>query len=322
MPLTDMSLTELFEYRPAITPPEDFDDFWGQTLDQARAQAWQPRLEPAAPWLAAIRVDDLTYAGFDGQPVRAWLLRPMESPGELPVVIGFNGYGGGRGRPHEHLAWLAAGYGYAFMDTRGQGGWWGGGGDTPDPVGHGPSGPGFATRGLEDPHNHYYRRVFTDAARLVETIAALPGVGPIAVTGVSQGGGIAIAAAGLVPQLVAAALPDVPFGCDWRTSVERSAEDPYAEVARFLSVHPAAEKQTFATLSYLDAVHHAARASAPALFSVGLMDPVCLPSTVFAAFHSWAGEHRIEPYPFGGHEGGGPRHFEKQVEFVNGVIGR
>jgi cephalosporin-C deacetylase len=321
MALVDLPLAALHEYRPPLSAPGDFDVFWRATLDQAREAAWAPELHRVMPELREVEVTDVRFAGFGGHPIAAWLLRPRGATGELPTVVGFNGYGGGRGLPHEHLAWVGAGYGYAFMDTRGQGAWWGSGGETADPVGHGASGPGFATRGIESPDSYYYRRVFTDAVRLVETLSDLPDVGPLAVTGVSQGGGISIAVAGLAPGLVAA-MPDVPFGSHWRHSVDSSDEDPYAEVKRYLSVHTSRVDQVFTTLSYFDAVHFAARATAPALFSVGLMDPVCLPSTVFAAFNSWAGPHHIEPYPFAGHEGGGPGHFLKQLDFLDKVVGR
>jgi cephalosporin-C deacetylase len=48
----------------------------------------------------------------------------------------------------------------------------------------------------------------------------------------------------------------------------------------------------------------ARRATAPALFSVGLMDPICPPSTVYAAYNAYAGPKEIRVYPFNEHEGG------------------
>jgi cephalosporin-C deacetylase-like acetyl esterase len=46
----------------------------------------------------------------------------------------------------------------------------------------------------------------------------------------------------------------------------------------------------FTTLSYFDGVNFATRASAPALFSVGLMDWVCPRSTVYAAYQAYRGD--------------------------------
>jgi cephalosporin-C deacetylase len=44
-------------------------------------------------------------------------------------------------------------------------------------------------------------------------------------------------------------------------------------------------------------VNHAKRATAPALFSVGLVDDITPGSTVFAAFNHYAGPKQIEVYP-------------------------
>ncbi|MFC9243877.1 acetylxylan esterase [Streptomyces sp. NPDC057136] len=62
---------------------------------------------------------------------------------------------------------------------------------------------------------------------------------------------------------------------------------------------------TFATLDCLDGVHFAQRATAPALFSVGLTAPVCPPSTVDAAINHYAGQDRtVTVWPFADHDGG------------------
>jgi len=320
VPFTDLTLAELREFRPEVAEPADFDEFWSTTLAQSRAAGGSAVLADAVTPLEHLRVHDLTFPGFAGEPVRAWVTRPHgDEP--LPTVIDYVGYGGGRGLPHERLQWAAAGYVHIRMDTRGQAGNWGTGGATPDPHGTGPSTSGFMTRGIESPHDHYYRRVFTDAVRLVEAARELPFVDPsrVSVTGISQGGGIALAAAGLAEGLVAV-MPDVPFLCHFRRSVEITPENPFAEVARYLSVNRGAAQHVFETLSYFDGVNFARRATAPALFSVGLMDAVVMPSSVFAALNHYGstgnGTAEIEVYEFNGHEGGEGHHWLRQIEFL------
>ena len=44
---------------------------------------------------------------------------------------------------------------------------------------------------------------------------------------------------------------------------------------------------------------------APALFSVGLMDAICPPSTVYAAYHEYGGAKDMLVWEYNGHEGGG-----------------
>jgi len=336
VPLFDLPLAELETYSPALAEPDDLDAFWSTTLAESRAAGGDPadtlRLERVDAGLRLVVVDDVTFPGFGGHPVKAWLVRPAAAAhaaetgtGEpLPAVVEFIGYGGGRGLPHEHLAWANAGYAHLVVDTRGQGSHWGTGGGTPDPAGSGPAVAGVMTRGIEDPHDHYYRRVFTDGVRAVDAVRSVPGIDAarVAVLGTSQGGGIAIAVAGLADGLVAA-MPDVPFLCHYRRAVEITDRDPYREITRYLAVHRDAEDRVFSTLSYLDGALLGRRATAPALFSVALMDPVCPPSTVYAAYNGWASasahpdvDRAIDVYRYNEHEGGQGYRFARQLEWL------
>ncbi|TWV31295.1 acetylxylan esterase [Streptomyces misionensis] len=308
MALFDLPLPELRAYRGGSTEPEDFDAFWEDTLKEARTHELGVRFEPVETGLATVEVYDVTFAGFGGHPVKGWLRLPAGTTEPLPLIVEFIGYGGGRGLPHQDLLWASTGRAHFVMDTRGQGSVWGGGGGTADPVGSGPAHPGFLTRGIDAPGNHYYRRVFTDAVRAVEAARAHPltDAARTVAIGESQGGGITLAVGALVPDLVAVA-PDVPFLCDFPRAVILTDRHPYREVGLFLKTHRGRTAEVLRTLSYFDGVHFAARGRVPALFSTALQDETCPPSTVFAAFNAWAHEDKtIEVYEFNDHEGGGP----------------
>lgn len=322
MPLTDLPLDLLREYRPEVADPADFDEFWASTLDQSRRAGGTAELAAVDTPITEIVVEDLTFPGFDGEPVKAWVTRPAGKQGPLPVVVEFIGYGGGRGLPGEKLFWAACGYVHVLMDTRGQGSGWGSGGDTPDPHGSGPSGSGFMTKGIASPDTYYYRRVFTDGARLIDAVRELPFVDAsrIALTGGSQGGGITLAV-GALAEGVRAVMPDVPYLCHFRRAAELTPADPFTEITRYLAVHRDNEDAVFETLSYFDGVNFARRATAPALFSVALMDGVVLPSTVFAAFNHYANaEKQIEVYGFNGHEGGASHQVMRQAAWLAEVL--
>jgi cephalosporin-C deacetylase len=316
MPLFDLPLGELETYRPDVREPADFDASWTATLERARHGAAVLDARPVDNRLALVDTWDVTFRGYGGHPIKAWFSRPTGDT-TLPAVVEYLGYGRGRALPHERLTWAAAGYAHLLMDTRGQGGQYGTGGDTPDPAGSGPASPGSLTRGIADPEQHYYRRLVTDAVRAVDAVHELPGADPrrVAVTGNSQGGGLALAVAGLRSDLTAV-LPSVPFLCHPERALEITDAHPWQEVVQYLSVHRHAVETVLHTLSYVDGVTFAGRATAPALFSVGLRDTVCPPSTVFAAFNHYGGEKDIAVYPFNGHEGGDGVHVERQLEWL------
>lgn len=318
----DLSLAELEHYRPELPAPADFDEVWARTVGQARTVPMVVDRQSVAHRLSLLQIEDVRFPGFAGDSIAAWLIRPAGSNGRLPVVVTYNGYGGGRGLPLEHLYWANAGYAQLFMDTRGQGATWGSGGVTPDPQGTGPSQPGFMTRGILDFGTYYYRRLFTDAVRAVDAVRTLDDIDPdrVIVAGGSQGGGIALAVSGLVDNL-AAVMSDVPFLCHIRRGVDVSDTDPYGEVERYLAVHRNHADRVFRTLAYIDGVHHAARATAPALFSVGLRDHVCPPSTVYAAFHAYAGPAEMAVYEFNGHENGQAYQAARALEFLQDTVG-
>ncbi|KAA9089622.1 acetylxylan esterase [Microbacterium radiodurans] len=323
MPLFDLPLAELHEYRPSLRRPDDFDAFWTDTLAEARAAAWSARTTRVDTGLRLVETWDLEFSGYGGHPIRAWVHVPGGASGPLPTVVQFHGYSGGRGLPWQDHTYAEAGHVQIVMDARGQG--WTTLNDTSDPAAEAGQTtiPGVMTRGIRDPHDYYYRRVFTDAAMLVDAARTLPWVDParVAVAGISQGGGIAIAAAALSEGL-AGALVDVPFLCHFERALEITDGMPYAEILTYLSKYRDRADEVARTLSYVDGANLAARADAPVLFSTGLRDITCPPSTVFAAYNAWGGDDRdIVVYPYNAHEGGGEHHVPLRLAFLERVFG-
>ncbi len=305
--LVDLPLDQLRSYNPAFSEPSDFDAFWAATLADARKHPLNATFVPFDAGLKTLDVFDVTFNGYGGQPIKGWFLKPAGTPaGKLPCVVEYLGYGGGRGLPLDWLVYPSAGYAFLVMDTRGQGSTWRTG-DTPDSEvdGGNPQIPGFMTRGILKKETYYYRRVFTDAVRAIEAARSHPSVDAkrVAVTGGSQGGGIAIAAAGLVGD-VSLAMPDVPFLQHFDHAVTGTDSYPYAEVRDFLKRHRNHEGAVWTTLGYFDGRSFAARAKMPTLFSVALMDDICPPRTVFASFNRWAGPKEIQVWTYNHHEGG------------------
>lgn len=318
MPLFDKPLAELREYRPDRNEPADFDRFWRETLAKAETDPLDPVFTPYDAGLSLVDVWDVRFTGFGAHRIAGWFLAPREAAGPLPTVVQFLGYQGGRMWPIDWLMWPAAGYGLLVMDTRGQGT------ETADPdPGANPQVPGFLTRGLTDRDSYYYRRVFTDAFRAVDAARSHPAVDPsrLIVAGGSQGGAMAQAVAGLRDDL-AAALIDVPFLTHFRRAAEMVGTGGYFEIADYLARRRVPPEEVFGVLDYFDGINFAARATAPARYSVALMDTVCPPSTVFAAYNAYGGPSEIDIWPYNGHDGGAQLQRMRQLQWLADLLSR
>jgi cephalosporin-C deacetylase len=304
MPWFDLSLDQLREYRTETAEPPDLDRWWQLRLDQARAKAREPELTRyEADIYAPVEVYDVEFSGAGGDRIRAWYLRPAGAGGQTPLVVKFIGYGGGRGLPTEHTLLPAVGYSVFVMDTRGQGGLWttGATGDHQEGQPGGPENARVMTRGIGRPEDYYYTRLFTDAAMAVEVASELAGAPRVAVSGHSQGGGLALAAAALAPQAVAVCHADAPFLCDIQRAITLAPEAPYTEVPEFLAHNVDLIPAALDTLRYVDCALLARRITARCLLSVGLMDTICPPSTVFAAYNEITAGKDISVHPFTDH---------------------
>ncbi|MEO7121759.1 MAG: acetylxylan esterase [Lacisediminihabitans sp.] len=319
MAFFDLPLEQLRDHLSQVRRPDDLEAFWATTLAEADAHPLDVRLTPVDTGFVLVDTFDVEFSGFGGDRIRSWLKLPHGArAGELPAVVEYVGYNGGRGLASEPSAWAQAGFAHLIMDNRGQGSGWSIG-HTPDVL-HGVADPahaGFMTRGIRDRDTYFYRRIYTDAVRAIAAARSLEQVDPSKVfaMGNSQGGGICLAVAALVDDLVGV-MANVPFLCHFERAVTITDSDPFAEIARYLAVHRDAVDIVFETLSNFDGVNLVPRATAPALFSVALMDPIVPPSTVFAAYNAYAGEKEITVYPFNGHEGGASLQEERKLRWA------
>ncbi len=294
----DMAIEELANYRPEPTAPADLGRFWEETLAESSANPVEVELAPSGIELRGVHCLRLAFSGFRGELISGWYVRP-EGDGPFPGLVWYHGYSGRGARPLELYAAAAQGLAVVSMDCRGQGG------DSPETPAHGAGhAPGWLTQGIRDPAGYYYRYVYTDAVRAIEALASQAEVdaGRIAVTGASQGGGLALAAAALshVPVFVWA---DMPFLCHFRRGVEVALNGPYPEISDFVRRLPGLEAEVFRTLSYFDNFNLASWITCPAVVTAGLWDEICPPSTIFPTFERIAAPDKsLETFSFQRHE--------------------
>lgn len=303
MPLIDMPLEQLREYQGRNPRPADIDEFWEAGLAEMRATDPNVELVPHPIEAPFAQCYSLYFTGVGGARVHAKYLRPRESREPHPAVLMFHGYSGHSGDWSDKLQWVARGYTVAAMDCRGQGG------RSEDAGGvRGNTLRGHIIRGLDHaPERLLFRQIFLDTAQLARVIMDMPEVDAerVGATGASQGGGLTLACAALVPQIKKAA-PIFPFLCDYQRVWEMDlATNAYEELRLyFRSFDPLHERkeEAFTKLGYIDCQHLAHRIQAEILMPVGLMDAVCPPSTQFAAYNKIRSPKHMLIYPDFGHE--------------------
>jgi cephalosporin-C deacetylase len=316
--LVDMSRAELERYHPELTCEPDFDAFWQRSLAESAAQPLDPAIERVPYPVARVQVFHVTYAGFGPDTrINGWWIVPTELDPALPTIVQYHGYSNSKGLPASYLHWALQGCRVFAVDVRGQDG------ETPDNAPY-PSGSslGCMTRGIADPATYYYRYVYLDCLRAVSFVRAQTGVGPIALMGASQGGGLTLAVAALDGSVdIVAAMADVPYLCNFGRAIEMFSDGPYQELVEHWQRHPGDYERDLHTLSYFDGMNLAPQITCPVLMSVALLDTICPPSTGYAVYHHLTTPHKeLRVYPFAGHEGGGPRHDEEKYRFVREVM--
>ena len=303
MPCIDMSLEKLQSYMGRNPRPADFDEFWDKSLEEMYAIDPMPEFKPYDFPSKVADCFELTFTSTKGARICAKFLRPKNIQGKVPAVLKFHGLSGDSGHWSNSLNYVSQGFVVASLDCRGQGG-------KSQDVG-GTLGTTHTTqfvRGLDgDPNDLHYRDVFLDTAMLARIVMALDYVDEtrVGVTGGSQGGGLSIACAALVPEIKLCA-PIYPYLSDYKRVFEMDLNKNAYEGLRyyFRNFDPTHEREDeiFTKLGYIDIQYLAPRIRAKVMMGTGLMDNICPPSTQFAMYNKITSEKKMVIYPDYGHE--------------------
>src|SRR6056297_2101033 len=315
MPEFELPLEELYRYRGTNPKPKDLDAYWDKALAELRGRAPDAIFQTASFRAPFCECFDLWFNGADGARVHAQYLRPrtgdklppeVEADGEAgsdPALLLFHGYTNDAGPWVEKLAYAAAGFHVFALDCRGQAGL------SQDRGGHtGNTLYGHIIRGLrEGPEQLYYRQVFLDTVRLADIAMALPEIDSarISVMGGSQGGGLSLACASLVPEIEKAVVR-YPSPSDYKRVWDMDLdEQSYKELRDYFRMYDPLheqENEIFTRLGYIDVHHLAGRIQAKVLFGLSGLDKICPPSTQFAAYNAIQSEKQLRYYPDFQHE--------------------
>ncbi|WP_164667745.1 acetylxylan esterase [Virgibacillus doumboii] len=318
----DLPLDELRTYKPElVNKPESFDEFWDEQKRKINQISPEVSLKARDYPVPTVEVMDIVIESWDQTPIKGILVKP-ESVNECPVIVSYHSYTGYRGLPADYIKWLTLGAAVVAFDIRGQG-------DSPDFANY-PNGsrvPGWMLHDILDADNYYYTNVYRDLILQLNWIKSLDfPVKPtkIGVMGSSQGGGIAIAAAGLNND-IDFCIADWPFLSHFERALYVARSGSYLEILNYFKFNDPQNKtydQVMNTLGYIDSVHFSESITCPTLMAIGLEDDKTPPSTVFAVYnHLQTDDKQIEVYPQFGHEVN-PFHEEKKVAFVASQLER
>lgn len=157
---------------------------------------------------------------------------------------------------------------------------------------------GYSHRGRHDRECCYFLGMFLRMARAMGFLTAQPEWDGkvLIVKGQSQGGAQAIVAAGLDSR-VSIIGAGIPAPCN---QLGPSPISGWPWLVPYHNVSP--DPQILQVSRYFDPVNFAARTRAEAVFSVGFIDVVCPPTTVYMAYNNIGGKKQILDYTLLGHE--------------------
>ena len=303
MPMIDMPLEQLRQYKGISPCPDDIDAFWEEAVEEMNAVHPRLALNRADFQCGFANCYDMTFDGVGGARIYAKYVRPKKQAEKQPALVKFHGYSRSSGDWFDLLPYAAEGFHIAAMDCRGQAGK-----SQDNGVVNGNTLEGHIIRGLENgPRNLLYRSIYLDAAQLAGIMMDMPEVDEerVGSFGLSQGGALTLACASLEPRIKRAAA-QFPFLCDFRRVWEMDLDiNAYREMQNwFKKTDPLHEREEefFNTLSYIDLQNIIHRINGRVLMITGLMDEVCPPSTQFAAYNKIKAPKEMLIYPDFGHE--------------------
>jgi cephalosporin-C deacetylase len=290
-------------YKGLGQKPKDFDSFWEKQLASLNDTGFDYELIPYD--LASFVADayHLYFIGVGGAKIHCQLLVPKKKTLQHKGLLQFHGYHVDAGDWQDKIGWVAEGFVVLAMDARGQGGL-----SEDCTQTKGTVTKGLIVRGVEEgPENLYYTKVFLDTVKAAKILMSLEEVDEkkIYAQGASQGGGLTIACAALVPE-IKRIIATYPFLSDYRKAYQMGAQtSAFEEIPYWFQFKDPLHEQEeafFQTLEYIDIQHLAPRIKADVYWLMGLQDTVVPPETQLATYNNIQSPKKLFTLPEYGHE--------------------
>ena len=269
--------------KPTTVEPEDFDQFWAKTLEEARWTSLMPQRE-LLPERSneEVNVYQVSFQNIRWGSRTYGILSVPTKPGKYPALLRVPGAGV---RPYNGDTYTAPGkaivleigihgvdvtHPQRFYDDLMQGAlncYW--------------------DFGMDNRDRSYYKRVVVGCVRSVDYIASLPEWDgkTIGVTGASQGGFLSYATAALDKRItfVAAVHPAL---CDHTASLKGIACGWPHYFYKMTNEELKAKSDMVETSRYYDGVNFVRRIQCPTWVSFGYNDDVVPPTTAYATYNT------------------------------------
>ncbi len=301
MSVCSMSIEELLKYKGSSPCPKDIDAFWDEQVKIVHEMDDNLIIEKADFHAKGMEAFDCWFTGVEGAKVYFKYIRP-EGTSNNKVLLMFHGYSCNGGEWAGLLPYAYQGYAVAALDCRGQGG------KSEDKGGvKGNTLNGHIYRGAAewDPTKLYFRNVYLDTAQMAKIVGNMPENcdKDMTATGASQGGGLTLACASLVPNVTKSA-PIYPFLSDYRYCFNNiETNEAFGELKnyfRWFDPTHKTEDKFFELLGYIDIQNMVHRIKGDVCVTVGKEDVIVSAVSQFAAYNKIkANKHYVMFHDYG-----------------------
>ncbi len=294
-------IVDPLKIKPGSPYPKDFQEYWNKEKQSLRALLMQVKSK-------SMTISDNGYVCFDTEinctgpkPARGYFAKPAKArEHSLPIVLVVHAAGvkGSwcRSETANALNYAKKGQGALCFDLNAHGMLNGQSDEYYNNLEVGELKDYYAV-GLESREDLYFRGMCLRLLRTLEFLTRQPEWDRkrIIVIGESQGGGQALAAAGL-DHRVSAVVATVPAMCDWGgTLVNRKGGWPQP------FERPGDQEKMKQTLPYFDNANLLKDSKATIVVEIGLIDNVCPATSIYAAINQAKGKKTIYPVTYREH---------------------
>ncbi len=304
-------IVEPEKIHPGTSRPKDFDQFWKKEKEKLRSLSIEVKTISKVEISNGFSCVDLEINCSGPKPVRGYFAKPVSARRKsLPIVLSLHAAGvkGSwcRSKPETALQYAQMEKGALCFDLNAHGMLNGQSNEYYSNLENGAL-KDYYFQGMENRNDFYFHGMYLRLMRTLDFLTSQPEWDGkrILVIDESQGGGQALAAAGL-DKRVGAVVATVPAMCDWGGTFKGFKggwPQPFE--------HGGDQENQLATLPYFDNAHLLKNSKATILVEIGLIDVTCPSTSVYAAINQAKGKKIILAVPYRPHHA--PSNYQKET---------